>query len=391
MRRLAATAPGTVAVLAVIVTALAAGCAQRDLGTGGSPPKLHIGSGAGAAAGAIVPARGSASNGLAVFGGYVLAGALPDSPTHARVWRWTAGRPSESDVVKLGEALGVTGTPARHANGWLLTSNTGELRVRDGGGQWSYARADVVPCPPYGVDIDHTGSVGFGCAMASGGSAVAVPGSQGPSLPPSPPAGPDQAATLAAAQPLLAFLALDGSRRVDVGAGTSTLTVSPVVHSLPTEGIETRVDVDAHGIRSATGWRGVPAEGTDYPLRTAKAAFDDLANGPRPMIAQYCGPMPAPGGPESEAATTTPTPIPCPTPTPVKVTGASIGLDLAWEGTDGGSPLLVPAWFFTTEGSDTHDYPLAVVAIDPRFLAGPTGSEVPGSAVASSPALKPGW
>ncbi|MDQ1486457.1 MAG: hypothetical protein QOJ62_2150 [Actinomycetota bacterium] len=427
-------------------TLLIAGCATPGAGArhGAAPPKLHIGSGtasmAGDAAVAPLAAGGNANTGklstrFAMFGGYVLAGPLPDQPTHAPVWRWADTAASQDDVLKVAKAVGLAGTPQRHAYGWELKSAAGQLLVRDGvGHQWAYARADTLSCLPYSLDIDHKSGAmdGSGCAVAESSAAP-------------PPAGPDEATARAAAAPLFAALALSGTEQVSVGMPTSSVLISPAINGMPTQGLETSVDVDAKGIRSAIGRLDAPNAGDDYPLRTAKSAFDELGNGPHTMMMPYCGPMPMPmgdasgsaqlgapeattkvapavpaapalpAGPSSSAVGAPPasgkpaepapaspmntppgpdpipaSPMPCPTPVPVKVTGAVLGLELSFDGIGAGSEVLVPAWFFSTEGST---YPTTAIAVDPSFLADPTvpsGSADTGSGSAGSGGVAPG-
>lgn len=402
-----------------------AGCGSQ-VGTAdhGQPPKLHIGVGAGTAAGEAVPSLAAASGRLAIFGGYVLAGELPTSPTHAPVWRWPTGpdgAATRAQVTRLGSLLGLAGTPQRHPHGWLLATSSGELRVSDGESlAWSYVRGQT-ECPPYEVDIDSAAGGGVGCAEASAvASAVAparasapaaTPG--GPNPPPGAPnpppvaAKPTEVATPSEApapsdepaRALLSSLGVSGAEQSQTDLGSTVLTVDPTVGSLPTQGIATSVIVDAQGIRSAIGHLGVPKAGADYPLRAAKAAFADLGSGPRPMIAQNCGPGLAPvAGPEVApsdmippsaviAPSAAPAPQSCPSPQPIRVTGAALGLLATWDGGPNGPNVLVPAWFFTVGDSP---YPLAVVAVDPAFIAGPptpdagTGSGSGASSVGSS-------
>jgi hypothetical protein len=434
---------GTAAFAIVTAGVLLAGCASKNSAAGsrGTPPKLLIGTGSSAGEAApMMAAAGTAPRGAMApmpldggftgFGGYVLAGTLPTEPTHAPIWTWQSGKASESDVTKLASALGLSGTPQRHAYGWELTTSAGDLRVRDTDGeQWSYNRADTVPCPAYQTDIDNAdgASVGFGCAVAATDPGTLKPPAQGP----------DEATTKAAAATLLSKLDVTGSEQFNASSPTSTLTVAPQIDGMPTQGIETNVDVDAKGIRAATGRLVAPKAGDDYPLQTAAAAFKSLADRPMPMIAQYCGPMPVESGPvppvpvasgpntkfplnPSTSASSTgpntkfplnpgasaspntvmvasppPAPVsgpaidsagpiavppvessyPCPTPKPQKVTGAVIGLQVQYNAsgattaadgsTSGGSNILVPTWFFTVEDST---YPLTVIAVDPSFL-----------------------
>jgi hypothetical protein len=383
---------------AVAAALVLAGCASRN-GTAArsaTPPTLHLAnSDIGAAAtGAEAPmvsrAEKPALGGPSIFGEFVLVGALPDEPTHAPVWRWAPAAATRDEVVKLGHTVGIVGTPQRHTHGWLLTSTAGELRVTDTAGhEWAYARADLLSCSPHMIDIDNpppNGS-GSGCAIATSSDQQVANG-------------PDDAASRAAAAPVFSGLGLQGAEQVEVGAPTSYVSISPLVGGLLTQGLETSVEVDTKGIRSAHGRLSMPAVGTDYPLRTAKQAFDDLRNRPQPMMAMpYCGPVgpnqPAPPvalPPARESASTSSggaagqgiaspkipsgsgipsasvggAPVPaCPTPKPQRVTGASIGLQLTYEGSGIGSALLVPAWFFTVEGWTS---PTAVIAVDPAFL-----------------------
>jgi hypothetical protein len=453
------TSRGALGLLAAAV--LITGCASRQTGTThtGTPPKLHIAGyqAAGADSAAKAP-MAAALNGTplgvrSIFGDtYVLAGSLPDKPTHASVWRWTDAPASASDVVNVGKAVGVTGTPQRHPHGWLLTSAAGEVRVSDAiGHQWSYARADQLTCSPYGIDIDNNPDGG----ATSSGCAVAVsPNEQIPN-------GPDDAATRAAAASVVSGLGLKGSAEVSVGAPTSVLMVSPLVGGLPTQGIETSIDVDAKGVRGVFGRLAEPTAGDDYPLVTAKAGFDQLSNRPRTMMAMpYCGPiglegkgigtpqmgvtsaasgpsssdlvLPSPAGPPvaqpsavqpgvvqpsppdlppsapsmtaapsfgTAEPSSTPEPLgpptiaPCPTPKPLRVTGATLGLVVSYDGNGVGSELLVPAWFFSIEGSSS---PTAQIAVDPSFIEQPApqpldsgftggGSGVGGSAIPPTP------
>jgi hypothetical protein len=174
---------------------------------------------------------------------------------------------------------------------------------------------------------------------------------------------PAEADARAAAAPLLAAAGVDGDPRVQAwpGSPTATVLIDPLVAGLPTSGVRTLVDVDAAGVAGAMGRVGVPAEGPAYPILTAQQTFDRLAEMPVPMPAIAC-PDTVDGSPN-----------PCPTPTPMSVTGAVLGLQLAY---DAGSPVLVPAWLFAVAGSDE---PLAMVAVVDEYLTDPTGGDEPTS------------
>ena len=407
---------------------LVTGCASQKTSSGSTLPKLLIATTAAgaapAAAAAIAPGTaGGPETRMGIFAGYVIAGTLPDQPTHAPIYLWPSTKPSQSDVVKLASALGMSGTPTRHTYGWELKTAAGDLRVRDDQGQrWSYNRADTEPCPAFQTDIDNPDSVstGFGCAVAvaappvAASPAVGAPAAGAPTVAPptfSPPAnGPDEATTKAAAASLLTALGVTGDEQYSSGAPTSYLTVSPKVAGLPTQGIETNVNVDARGITGATGQLQAPTAGDDYPLQTAKAAFDSLAARPQPMIAMYCGPIPG-GGPNrfggvapsaggakgapAPSAVGAPTPIappapvnsgsadsppadatqpvevppvPCPTPEPIKITGAHLGLEIEYNATTAGATILVPSWFFTLADGSVAT---TAIAVDPSYLGTP--------------------
>jgi hypothetical protein len=296
------------------------------------------------------------------FAGYVLVGPLPDQPVEAPVYRWPAGPVGVGTVRQLAGVLSVTAAPARHAHGWVVTGATGELRLRDDGREWSYARADRVACPPTTVDVDSSDfGGGAGCGMA------VAPGTPVP-------AGPTPAAARAAAAPLLAVLGLApaevAAAAVSTGYGDATLSVSPTVDGRPTQGLETTVYVDRAGVTAASGRLGPPTSGDVYPLRTAKQAFDELATQPRAVMEPYCGPIPA-----SDPGAAVP-PVPCPSPVPVRITGARLGLLLTYD-MSGGTPgqaiaLMVPAWFFTEAGTGAGSGTgPQMIAIDPAFLAPP--------------------
>jgi len=440
-----ATASARATLCLAAAALLVTGCASRQSSSGSSTttsklPKLLIATtadgAAPAAAAAIAPgAGGGPENRMGIFAGYVIAGTLPTQPTHAPIYLWPSTKPSQSDVEKLASAFGMTGTPSRHAHGWDLKSATGELRVRDDQGQqWSYARADTEQCAAFQTDIDNPDGMGSGVGCAVASSVEAQPPVGAPAGPPSgrvptvaPPAnGPDEAATKAAAASLLTALGLTGDEQFNAGAPTSYLNVSPKVAGLPTQGIDTNINVDARGIAGATGQLQAPTAGDDYPLQTAKAAFDSLASRPQPMIAMYCGPVPGGpnrfGGVASSAAeapsaavaplagpsaadapksVAPPVPVnsvsvgsppakatlpveppqpidstqpndgsamPCPTPEPIKITGAHLGLEIEYNATTSGATILVPSWFFTlADGS----LATTAIAVDPAYLGTP--------------------
>lgn len=450
-----------------IVAALVLSACGNQVAGSGQPPVLRIGSSNGVSLGAAMdaarPAAANAAKGGAASSAdpYPLHGTLPTGPSSAPVYRYADTQIAESRVAALATALGLTGTPTRHAHGWAVaaTPTTPPVRdgsapmllVRDGSGQWSFARGGD-QCPVYSVDIDNPAgaSSGVGCAVTAtvaappldtvatppiadcapaatpcadviatpcptdkgclcpdGGSACKEsintggtiagttvgsggpvtsptaapkpcvsgdpqPGVVGCPVPSPPPVGAvranppiSDARALEAAKPVLAALGLgDAAPRVMSSGSWSDVTVDPTVAGLPTQGITTRISVDATGVVGAIGWLGEPSEGPIYPLVSAAQALDRLRTLPVPEIAIACI-----QGSE------------CPSGVLVRpVTGATLGLALRWDGSGAvGTEVLVPAWLFSLEGSTE---PLAWVAVQDAYLGDPTpdpGVIAPGS------------
>jgi hypothetical protein len=349
------TARSTRTLLAATAALLAlTACGTQVAGSGGEgdPPLLRIG-----AADAVVAAADTTSH-SGRGGAVTLDGTLPTGPDRAAVRRFGTDRIPEQRVRELAAALGLDADPVRRAHGWEVGSGGADdpvLRVRDGDGEWSYSRAGT-SCPAYLVDVEsEQGSATVSCATSARDSgptpAVPVPG---------------DAAALAAASPVLAVATLEDRARVlpYADALTRTVVADPVVDGLPTSGIRTVVDVDRSGVVGAYGRLGSTTPGATYPVVSARTAFDRLAALPRALPELACV--------ESKDGRTV-----CPQPAPVVVTGATLGLELA---SDGGEPVLVPAWLFDVTGSDE---PLAAIAVEPRFLADPEppadGSTQPGA------------
>ncbi len=369
-------------VLALPLALLLSACGHSN--TTGQPGTLHLRLGAKAAA---------ATADMAVLsGGYTLGGTLPTSPTSAPVFSWTAASTvSDTTVATLAKAFGVTGTPVRHAYGWVVSDATAEIRVRDGAGaNWSFAPlTDASGCLGYGVDVDHSNNdgavsscarVGVDGVTTSGSVATAPPATSAPDSPsayawPStstsdaPVPGPTQipvdlplvTAEVAhsIADPILTALGIQGSETVTSGSGSASVQVDPTVDGMPTQGISTFMQVDGTKVLSAGGWLTLPTAADTYPLVTAAQAFKDLASRPQVMMAILC--------PQTLDSTSNP----CPTPAPIVITGAELGLELNYDETN--SPILIPSWFFKT--ADTG-YPITSIAIEPAYLGTATPSPV---------------
>ena len=139
----------------------------------------------------------------------------------------------------------------------------------------------------------------------------------------------------------------------------------------PTTGFETVVTVDSAGILTASGSLGQPRPSDSYPVISADDAVDLLAAMPVPLIACPESAVPVPPGPSCGGA--------------MEVTGATFGRSMQWEGA-GERPLLVPSWLFDIKGATE---PVAIVAVDPAYLADPLPTD-PGSGASGSGGGVPG-
>src|SRR5437763_698738 len=112
-------------------TLLIAGCGSQKASSSSKLPKLLIATeaavpAAAAAGAALAPGTsGGPDTAMGLFPGYVIAGTLPDQPTHAPIYLWPSTKASEAEVAKLAAVFGLTGTPQRHAHGWDLRTATG--------------------------------------------------------------------------------------------------------------------------------------------------------------------------------------------------------------------------------------------------------------------------
>ncbi len=331
---------------AVLVLTLAA-CGSLRPGPGAQePPPLAIGSVGG------LPVSDAASG---TSGGYVLAGDLPSGPASAGVLRYGTRAADEGTARSLAAALGMAGVPERRSHGWELAGAGGLLRVRDDG-EWSFSR-EGLPCPRYAVDVTSAdGGGGVACADAGDTATLRPVGRDAPTDPEG------------AAVAVLLAAGIGDQPRVLGPGGTATVTVvvDPVVAGLPTSGVRTVVDVDADGVLGALGRTGTPTAGEDYPILSARDTLDRLT----------ALPVPLPACPETVGDDGS---DPCPQPSPVTITGARLGLALAF---DAGRPTLVPAWLYDVEAAEE---PIAVVAVQDAYLTEPgTGVEPTDGAGAGS-------
>ncbi|HEX5496819.1 MAG TPA: hypothetical protein VFX70_19830 [Mycobacteriales bacterium] len=436
----------TIAAVAVVAAGTGLLASRGGQTPAGSPPALHL---LGASNLAAPVAAGNRSR--PVVSGTLPSG--PDHGQVFRFTAGTVGAAPESLVADLARTLGLSGHPVRTRDSWVVRDGDRTLTVSNSAGwQWSYAPfaveipisgppvstpvvtptpaappastpsdpaepsdpAQPVPiktvptmsclviingrraCPPAtplprhggtlapGASIpeqpggvtsgtatgsEATGATGApGASEGSPGSRNGTSGSSGgsigslPARPAPVPPTPDRDAVRAAARPLLAALGLNGARlAVTTLPGHGQVTADPAVGGLPTSGLSTLLAFASSPrlhLVSGSGWLADPRAGARYPIAPAHTVLTRT-----PLL--RCDPC----DPTVGRAT---------------VTGARFGLAL--ERDDHGVALLVPAWLYDVRGSDR---PLALVAIDPHFLAKPRPfTDVTGSA-SGSRAVKP--
>jgi len=307
--------------------------------------------------------------------GFELHATLPSAaPADAPVWRLPHA--SSADAPQVADALGIPGRPTAVDGGWVTRYGAQRLAVRRDG-SWSYG-LDCSPNLPLRQE-----NLDVMCATASGGGVAVAPGSTPtPPIAPTIPPGPTAATARTLAAPILQRLGWGAATlEVSVGSPTTSVTARMNVGDTETADWLTSLTFDAGDLLAGgNGWVGTPTRGRSYPLIDAARAYSMLKAEPR-MAPEICQ-VRKDGKPGCE-------PIP-----PTVITGVRLGLALRH---DLERPLLVPAWLFETQGGGT---PIAVVAVDPRWLKPPATTvplqrspqTVPASPVpanSAGPATKP--
>ncbi|MGQ4720013.1 hypothetical protein [Streptomyces tunisiensis] len=283
--------------------------------------------------------------------------ALPDGPDTAPVFH-ARGQVTEDRVVALAEALGVEGRPVAEGGSWRIGGQDGSgptLRVdKQAPGTWTFSR-----------NIRGSDNCkGATCKAPTGAKTAAAS---------------EEAAKKAAAPVLKAVgqddAKLDASQVLD---GSRVVNADPEVGGLPTYGWTTGVVVGASGeVVGGSGRLAEPVKGDEYPVVSAREALDAMNGAPgagdRVEIGGCATPAPLDEGQQQEE--------PC---APAKPAGETVAVDeavfgLAAHSVDG-RPALVPSWLFEVRPAGS-DSPFTVThpAVEPEFLAAPTGSgERPG-------------
>ncbi|MET8895561.1 hypothetical protein [Streptomyces albogriseolus] len=289
---------------------------------------------------------------------YRAEGALPEGPDAAPVFH-ARGQVTEDRVAALAEALGVEGKPVAEGGSWRIGGQDGSgptLRVdKQAPGTWTFSRN--IP----GSD----NCKGATCKAPTGARTAAV----------------SEAAAKKAAAPVLKAVGqddakLDASQVLD---GSRVVNADPEVGGLPTYGWTTGVVVGASGeVVGGSGRLAEPVKGDEYPVVSAREALDAMNGAPgagdRVEIGGCATPVPLDEGQQQE---------PC-APAAKQPAGDTVSVDeavfgLAAHSVDG-RPALVPSWLFEVRpaGSD-NPFTVTHPAVEPEFLAAPTGSgERPG-------------
>lgn len=269
------------------------------------------------------------SAGMEGVSGLVLGGDLPADEIEGVVLDPSTSTVTAAEVSELLAALGMNAEPQQVPGGWIAEGRSrGEPAAfaldESTGNVWQFATGDGVDCL----------SVVPGGRPDEAVSCTATDARTGD--------GPGRAALVRAAGDVFDVVGVrpgKGLRALE-GGGVTTLDVPLEVEGLPVVGVTLSVAADEDGLDSAVGWlkpdlRPLGA----YPLITARAAFDRLADEPRPEPALCALPTDAQGRPVPDG--------PCRTPAPASVTAARV----AWlPSFDGSRTLLVPAWQFEADG-----------------------------------------
>jgi hypothetical protein len=345
---------------AVLVLVVGSAYLLRDGGSApGSAdlPLLRIGGG-------IAAADLASGSGIKGNDRVIVSATLPAGPDSARVYRFGKASP---DPARLADALGLK--PSQVRSGQAVNTDQGTvLRVGTGrGAPWQFARAGGYLCLDQLVGEGTDGSVSSTCAAPP------------PTSRPAPVDLPSDAEAIAAAGPVLAAVGLSAddatvepANTFDTAIASRTVRADPVVDGAPTSGFATSVTVDANGVLTASGWLAPARPSDSYPVIGAREAVDRLAAMPMPLIACPESTVPVPPGPACGG--------------PMEVTGASFGRSMQWEG-PGEKALLVPSWLFDIKGGTA---PLAIVAVDPAFLADPLPADPSGGSSGSGGSAVPG-
>ncbi|GAA2600344.1 hypothetical protein [Streptomyces axinellae] len=345
-----------------------------DSDAAGGPPKLSLDGEAASAS----QSRGIAAGEPMGPRAYRAEGKLPKGPDKAAV-RHTGHRVTKAEMAELAKSLKIKGSPKVTDGRWQVggekPGKSPKLSAERGasGGAWTYMGVNAVPLD---TEVDS--------APSPSGKPVSEKKAKD------------------AVRPVLKALDLqDASLKAGAAVGgTRTVTVSPKVDGLPTQGWDSTFVVGTDGkiTRAQGNWNETRA-GTEYPVLSASATLDEMnkasqssgGHGPRPSCAKEsrdgaddC--VPAKDGDDDHAGEDGEHDKTDQQKgsrgskdggggEPAKVSGADFGLSLE---RSHGKPVLVPAWVFDVQrpgggGNLEATHP----AVEPRFLKSTPRSEDP--------------
>ncbi|MFD4876851.1 hypothetical protein ACFWOB_26315 [Streptomyces sp. NPDC058420] len=300
---------------------------------------------------------------------YQATGSLPGGPGSAAVYA-PQGDVSKDAVVRLAQALGVTGTPVAEGQVWKVGGQDGtgpSLQVnRAAPGMWTFTR--YAP----GTD-DCTGTIT--CRKDPAAPAVDPV---------------SVAAAKKAAAPILKAVGQDDAK-VDASqlmGAQRVVNAEPVIGGLPTHGWTTGLTVGAQGeVVGGSGQLAAPVKGDVYPVLSARKTLALMNAAPRTDhrmgIGGCASPVPLKDRLEAPCGSSTASSI-TPTQAPTAVEHAEFGL--AVHSVDG-KQTLVPSWLFEVRqpgGQDT--FTVTYPAIDPKYLA---SADTPAPTASSSATAAP--
>ncbi|MFC8435235.1 hypothetical protein [Streptomyces sp. NPDC057253] len=299
---------------------------------------------------------------------YRVTGSLPEGPESAPVYR-VQGQVGEDDVVRLAEALGVSGKPVVQGQVWRVGAEDGSgtgLQVnRQAPGAWNFQRYQV---------IDNCSSETV-CG-AQPGTDTDEPVSA--------------AAAEKAAAPVLKAVGQGGAKldTSQVIGAQRVVNADPVVGGLPTYGWATGVTVNAQGeVVSGAGQLKAPVKSDTYPVLSAEKTLGLLNKAPatdhRMGIGGCASPVPLKDRFEAPCGQSTASPA-----------GDTLTVDKAVFGLAshfvGGRQALVPSWLFEVRQAGAKDaFTVTYPAVDPKYIAAPATATPAPTAPSGEPTSAP--
>ncbi len=312
---------------------------------------------------------------------YRLATTLPELPGQATVYQLRPTPLTRADASRMSKALGLGGVQPAAGGGWRATAKGATFDVTATPTSWSVhlTRTSAAPSSPPGgarlcIQISPPPP---GCEPVPA-TTTSGPGTTTPAAPPasSPPATSSSAeATARSALHAMGVPASDARAAVKTTSAGFTVTLTPLVGDIAVTGLEWTFDVSPAGAIDRVDGLLVDLEDIgDYPLSTARSAYDTLARR------------------GAATATGRRTTVPDDTRPVVLIEHMQLGL-MVVVGTEPAAVYVVPTHLFTGHFKAANaPFTTARVAVDPRWLAGAAGlGTTPSTPPATVPVPRPGF